>query len=180
LFSFNFKASKVKLAKLGTAFTTGNKNKYRQAVEESNATCSSIFTEVRPESSLQDEDFYCYNQSKSETNFNGSEFDNSPKPSRYQKAYKSFKSVLRRNSSSSSTPIGLTIKSTNKHRSSAFDDDLFEEPTKLDNNAQELTKFTNDLVVFDNEYSYENNKKKDFFDYDFTTYPFTKTTSPKN
>jgi hypothetical protein len=50
------KASKLQLAKLGTAFSSRNKNKYRQAVEQSHATCSSLFSEHKTNSPLDEED----------------------------------------------------------------------------------------------------------------------------
>lgn len=169
-------ASKLKLAKLGTAFSTMHRNKYRQAVEQSHATCSSIFSEHKTHSPLDEEDdSYTYKS----TNYN--EFDNSsnkPTSNRYQKAYKSFKSVLRRNSSSTSTPIGLSIKSTEKQRNSLAIDDFFDKP-KFD--EENINKRGNgDLIVFDKGYSYDNdneaNIQYDYSTYDFSTYPYTKTT----
>lgn len=168
------------MAKLGSAFT--RKNQYREAVEQSGATCSNIFTELKSNSPIEDDSYYhSYKKIDPKTNYEENPLDLYPsKPSRYQKAYKSFKSVLRRNSTSasSSIPVGLTIKSTNKQRSNLFEDDssYYERPPRLENSL-DSNKFVNDLIVFDNDYSYDNNNNNSnsIQNYDFSTYPYTKT-----
>ena len=168
---------------MGTAFT--RKNKYKEAVEQSKTTCSSLFTELKTNPLDDDDDYYESNKNSIECH-NPLEY---PKPSRYQKAYKSFKSVLRRNSSSSSssTPIGLSIRPTRSNRSSIVEEDFYEhhqQQPKLDSVNLNSTKFVNDLIVFDNDYSYDNNTNSgknsteiNESNFDFSTYPYTKTVS---
>lgn len=173
----------MKLAKLGTAFT--RKNKYREAVEQSKSTCSNLFADMHRSNPLDEDNDDYYYESRSSTTTTTPNILDSPldyaKPSRYQKAYKSFKSVLRRHSTASSIPVGLTIRPTRSTRSSIVEEDFFAEQPKQQDALPNLnsTKFVNDLIVFDNEYSYEDTNKNEINqnNFDFSTYPYTKTVS---
>ena len=170
------KQSRQKFNKLASIFSKSAKNKCNQAA----LTCSSILSLPMVNTAEYNSSTSYYTHKDYENGGGQARYEEAKelqnvdtlKKSRYQKAYKSFKSAMRRNSSANSRRHHHDNCDLSEH--TMYSTPMFEKHN-YESHLPRLDLMP-ELRLFQNDYSYEGNgfKSGNEFSYDHSVYPYVK------